>query len=1105
MKQVLISLIFFVVLPGVGLGQAGADSVAVTKQVDSLILVSRGLTDKKDFEKAMEVNAVAEKLALEKFGEESAPYAKACNNHGRVLFDKRDYPEAEKWYLEAAAIRGRVLGKGNPYYAGSLQSLVYLYRAMARYKEAEPIALEALAIREKALGKEHSDYMATLISLGMLYKQMGNYEKALPLLMEAKTIKERTVGKESYDYGRSLNQLATLYTEMGNFEQAEPYFLEARDIWGKISGKEHPDYAACLSNLNVLYTYMGRFEKAELLGIEAIRIKEKVLGKEHPEYAQGLDALAALYDNMGNYEKAELLYLESKEIKEKRFGVNHPEYALTLGNLAVLYDHVGNFKKAEPLFIEVMAIHAKTLGKEHPHYAWGVHNLAENYRKQGKYRNSEPLFLESKAVREKTLGKENPDFAWSLNVLATLYTDMRLYEKAEALHLEAKAIQEKVLSKDHPNYATNIENLANMYAAKGDYTKAEVFYLESKSIREKAILYETPNYTAGLNHLANLYFDTHRPHQAASFYDSSSIIQQTLLSRALQHLSEREIEGYVHLFSGTQAQILSLAQGVPAATSTAYNNTLFYKGFLLNAYNQVKRLALSDSTTTEKFNLLKSYERRLAAEYAKPISERKNVAELEEKANTLEKDLARSVAGYGQAMQQVKWQEVQQNLKPGEAAIEFVHYQFYSKKLSDNTLYAAMLLRSGWSQARMIPLFEQRQIQPLLAAANTAAAAGQLYATRGVLRGRKTHAGQPKTRAARGKTESGEGIVIPSQKTTSLYQLIWAPMDSLLHDVSTVYFAPSGLLHRLDLAAIAVPGTDQILADKYALVQLGSTRQLVVHEQPTTNAQTAALFGGIKYDLEKPAEMPDSVVQTKPSFDVAALRSALGSQGGDTWNYLPGTEKEVKNAAKTLGTAGYSVHTLSGYEGSEAAFKMMGKTGHPAPRVLHIATHGFFFPDPKDTVQQRGAFSDREPVFKTSDNPLLRSGLVLAGANPAWAGGKTPEGQEDGILTAYEISQMNLSGTELVVLSACETGLGDVEDNEGVYGLKRSFKIAGAKYLIMSLWQVPDQQTQELMSAFYKNWLEEKMAIPKAFSEAQQRMRKRYGDAFFWAGFVLVE
>jgi CHAT domain-containing protein len=220
---------------------------------------------------------------------------------------------------------------------------------------------------------------------------------------------------------------------------------------------------------------------------------------------------------------------------------------------------------------------------------------------------------------------------------------------------------------------------------------------------------------------------------------------------------------------------------------------------------------------------------------------------------------------------------------------------------------------------------------------------------------------------------------------------------------------------------------------------------------------------------------------------------------GGSWKYLKFSEKETANIAAIIGKAGIPATTFGGYEATEEAFKKIGKD-RDSPRILHLSTHGYFFPDSKS-----GGDGASDPVFKTSEHPMIRSGLILAGGNHAWQTGKPLGRREDGVLTAYEISQMNLAATELVVLSACETGLGDIRGNEGVYGLQRAFKIAGAKNLLMSLWQVPDFQTQELMTLFYQKWLLEKMPVRKALHTAQEEMRAKGYEPFYWAGFVLVE
>ncbi len=283
----------------------------------------------------------------------------------------------------------------------------------------------------------------------------------------------------------------------------------------------------------------------------------------------------------------------------------------------------------------------ETLGKEHPSYAINLDNLATLYINMGYYEKAELLILEAKGIWERVLGRQHPSFASSLMSLSGLYFETRRYEKAEPLILEARAVQEKVLRRQHPDNIESLSNLATLYAAIGNFEKAEPLYQES------------------------------------------SLLIRRLAEKAVRHLSEREVRNYLKKISNINDLAQSFAQESASKTMImeCYDNTLFYKGFLLQTSNQIKRLALSDPATAEKFNQLKSFERRLAAQYTQPIATQNSepIADLEAKANDLEKDLARTVAGFGQALRQVKWQDVQSVLKPGQAAIEFVSYRFYQK------------------------------------------------------------------------------------------------------------------------------------------------------------------------------------------------------------------------------------------------------------------------------------------------------------------------------------------------------------------------------------------------------------------------------------------
>jgi CHAT domain-containing protein len=980
------------------------DSSAI-QQVDSLILVSRGYTAKSDFDKALVVNAAAKKCALETFGRASEAYGNCAFDRGRVNYFRRDYSEAEMWYLESKAVR------------------------------------------EKVLGKEHLDYAWSLNNLATLYMDMIKYEKAEPLLLEAKAIRENKLGKEHLDYAGSLNNLANLYSRMGEYLKAEPLYIEAIGIKERRLGKDNPNYASNISNLASLYFKMVDYEKAELRYMEAIAIQEKVLGKEHFEYANTLNYLGKVYYEMGNYEKARSLHEEARTIQEKMLGKEHMDYANTLNYLANLHYQMRDLEKAESFWEDCKVIRKKLLGQDHPHYALCLNNLAVLYFEKGNLEKAEPLFMEALALKEKLLGREHPEYASTLSNLAVLYFQMGNSSKAESLNFEAMDIFEKVLGREHPEYTISLMNLGKLYEMQRRFKESDAL-LEEASRAEKTRLL-----------------------QASGF-----LSEKELASYAMTFQINRDnLSAYLFIRNFSQAQAGLLL-------SLVYDNTLFYKGFLLTAVSRMNSFFMASNKPLEVRHRLIGYRRQLANEYSKPIAERKQVKYLEHEANLAEKELARTIAGYADALQQVKWQEVQAALPDSSVALEFTHFRVNFPKNTDSIMYAALLLRPGAEQPLFIPLFEEKELDHLLNSDKERKAdyVNDLYAW------------------------ADRGMVKLGSEKKSLYELIWEKIEAKgLVGINTIYYSPSGVLHRLNLGAIAVD-EETILSDRYNMVALNSTRQLVIPAIVNAPANNALLVGGVNFEV-------DTLQSALEETPLISSRSSIGSWSeagtrGGSWSSLTWTGKEVERISTTLTTSGFTTTKYTGAQATEEAIKAIGLDA-ASPRILHIATHGFFFPDPLSVIGHRSSVDmDNEPVFKSSDNPMIRSGLILAGGNYAWQNGKpvSPD-REDGILTAYEISQMNLSNTELVVLSACETGLGDIQGNEGVYGLQRAFKIAGAKYLIMSLWQVPDRETMEFMTTFYKNWLEEKLTIPDAFRKTQREMRDRFFNPYSWAAFVLVE
>ncbi|MFN0214054.1 MAG: CHAT domain-containing protein [Saprospiraceae bacterium] len=965
-----------------------------------------------------------------------------------------------------------------------VDSLLQVCRTLTghdKYDDALQVIETAKKQAKEVLGLESACYSSCIFYQGRVFLEWGKYAEAETWYLEAKAIQERVLGKEHLDYAQTLNDLASVYRYKGEYDKAEPLFLEAKAIREKLLGKQHPIYATSLYNLANFYRNQGEYKKALLLHLEAKAIREKVLGKENLDYIHSLNNLALVYWDMSEYDKAIKLFLDAKVIFEKALGKENPFYPQTLNGLAILYRVTGNYEKAEPLYLEAKAIREKTLGKENPDYALNLSSLANLYREMGNYAKSEPLYLEAKAIRERTLGKENSDYAQTLNNLAVLYHYMGKYDKAELLFLEAKVILEKALGKLHPDYAECLNNLAELYRVIGHYEKAEPLHLEAQTIREKALGKGHPDYAQSLYNLALVYRDNGDRIKATSYFLSSNMAAKSLLQKAASYSSENEMLQYQILFEERFDALLHFTKTHPTDSLifAAYDNALSLNiALLFNAVAREKSIAQADSSTRDIHSDWKSCHFQLAKQYVLPIAQRNSarVARLEEQANEYEKELVRRSPAFVESRREVYWHELRDRLRPGEAAIEFFHYRIHDRKSadSDKSEYAALILLPGVTEApvpRWVTLFEERQLTALLEHLNA----------------------------------SKEDIFNQLYTSPALYELVWKPLEKWLGGVERIYYAPSGLLHRLSPGAFQC-GENQVLAEKYDLHRFGSTRQLVTDSHASAFAGgDAVVYGGIRYEMDSIAISVANQNLTHEETDGPDSFNSLRGGDSSAWDYLKWTEVEAKSIAKLLTTVGARVEVRQGYMATEESFASLGKKSS-APKVLHLATHAFFFPDPKFKPRDARVKSEIDATaFIMSEHPMIRSGLVLAGANHTWAGGKPLKGMEDGILTAYEISQMNLGGTELVVLSACETGLGDIKGNEGVYGLQRAFKIAGAKYLVMSLWQVPDYQTEKLMAAFYTEWLKGKKTIPDAFRSAQLQMRAQHPKPFNWAGFVLVE
>ena len=418
-----------------------------------------------------------------------------------------------------------------------------------------------------------------------------------------------------------------------------------------------------------------------------------------------------------------------------------------------------------------------------------------------------------------------------------------------------------------------------------------------------------------------------------------------------------------------------------------------------------------------------------------------------------------------------------QHLSKDEAAVEFIRFRLYNKSWTDSIIYAAIILLSGKNNAMFIPLFEENELKKLMQFSNNSGEAAVNYLYPPAHRG--------------------------TEVSNSLYKLIWQPLQSLLDNINTVFYAPCGLLYKISFAALHT-NDNKLLIEKYDLKQLLCTRSLALTAAEKTNVKTASLWGGINYDItfSSSVNSPGERNATDSFFIIPSyeLNTFNKDHSPAAWQPLPGTKTETEKILLLLKEKNIESELESGTAASEEEFKKMDGA---SPALIHIATHGFVLP-PTTTLKTNKEFLYETNSFTAQQSPMFRSGLLLAGANAIWTGNRSKPDTDDGVLTAYEISQLDLSNTLLITLSACETALGDIEeDNEGVYGLQRAFKMAGAKQILMSLWKVPDAQTTQLMVLFYASILQgndENTALRKA----QLIMKEKYSP-YYWAGFVLSE
>lgn len=904
------------------------------------------------------------------------------------------------------------------------------------------------------------DYSNSLNNLAYLYLLDGNYTSAGATADELLVNDRKIFLPTADEFVSSVLYVADIYIQLDRFRDAEK-LLQATL---KPQGDGNANRGLLLNKLGDLYSYTGEYSRASKALLEALDVHLEHSGEESPEYITAAISLGVLYMNQGKYPEAEEIF----EVALSKVDPSDPVFATLLNNQALVLQSLGQLNAAEKTLIEIKRSDSLSVGTSHPDFAITLSNLGLVYADLEKFASAERALNRALQIQKENNEGNTLSYARKLNNLAKVHQLAGSAAKAVPLFREALSIFRKTMSRESPEYATAAYNLGVAYWKAGKGTTGYKYLKASASIRAKVLGKNHPKYAESILKMGEYQWEKKSFDEAAQSFGKVFENYYFQIDQTFPVLTEEEKSKFYYTnFRDSFDKFNSFAVGQkdadPSLISDVYDYLINTKAVIMFATEKVKSTIRESGNLDliEKFELWQTKKEQIARLYSLNQAHTKLDSLLQE-ANALEKALTRESASFAGHLIRKKysWKEIRSALRPGEAAVEVLRFKVYNPaaggQFPGKVHYAFLVVTSETKEQPDLILLED----------------GNELETKYL----KSYRNNIK-------------FQLPD---TYSYRMYFEPLAHYLRkaNIQRFFFSPDGVYNQISINGIENPESRKFLVDEYDVRLVTNTRELAESKPEGKRGQSSILIGYPKYNLEgaelreRNRERVTRGGNLSRTWRGGLLRYMRGEEG---ITVLPGTEAEVHRIAQLFGASG-AVFTEA--QASERITKSVSN-----PTVLHIATHGYFLED---------VVTDQKSGTAYVSNPLLNAGLILAGAENFLKSGEpiNDEG-DDGILTAFEAMNLNLDHTDLVVLSACETGLGDVKNGEGVYGLQRAFKLAGARSIVMSLWNVDDEATQLLMTSFYEEMLHTGNQ-QEAFRTAQQAVKEKYPAPFYWAAFIMV-
>lgn len=952
--------------------------------------------------------------------------------------------------------------EGHVMYLDILNHLARYYEETDQYGLAgETLERSLLAARRKYDDKD-LEYGKTLEKIAGLEINIGQYEKAEENLSTAIEI-FKDINDEVSRANLSVAYItqARLLAIKGEYDDAEKLIFTSEELKEKSALTIESSSTNYQDDLAELYMSVGRFVEADQLLQMSMRDKVKDFGRESRHLSKTLVLTAQLRLTRGEYSEAEQMSRRANSLMTGIFGEESSKTVPSNLLLARIYTTIGDYDKAQALLARITEIQKREFGNDHVDVGKSISQLAlVKYYKGDPIPEVNNLFTEAENIIGNKLGKTNPTYAEILKNMAIANIAAGDYSLAFTRLDDAGRIWNKKIGRRGNLNAATVDVLkGDIYYRQKEYNKADNLYESAKSRYQKFFNSSHPEYVKVQSKLSKTYYMKGNWNRAQGQIEDVLANYKTFIEDYFPSLSEREKAKFWNTiktdYEFYNTLIVSKNRN-DRYIGEMYNNALLTKALLLNTSIKIRERILN-SGDEELISIYQQWIRKkelLTAALSMTTSQLTenniNTGQLSQEVELLEKDLSLKSELFSQGYEKkgVTWENIRESLEETEVAIEMVRFRVFDHTFTDSIKYA-LLYVTGEKRAKpgMILLDNGEELEKKYL---------NYY----------------------------RNSIKYKIRDNNSYDAFWAPINSEIGTVSTMYISPDGVYNQINLEAIPTWEENKYVLDNSNIVLVSNTKDLYLKKVQTVaeaQEQVAMMFGNPVFYIETAPGVP------KPN-------SGITRETSEVIVDLPGTKKEIEEVKDYLGRKGYEINEYTELDANENTIKAVVN-----PKIFHVATHGFF---QSEKLEASALDAELNETY-LYENPLLKSGLLLSGAGDILNETRFNYNVDNGILTAYEAMNLNLDQTDLVVLSACETGLGEIEAGEGVYGLQRAFLVAGAKTIIMSLFKVSDEATQQLMVKFYRKWLETGNKR-QAFVEAKKEIRNEYRDPIYWGPFVMI-